>query len=86
MVFRQSRLFGRVLRQFPSGREASAGVKFGDADWIGCPIRITAGRRSAEQGGFELVIPGGPATTLTAGEVVEAATEALRQSPPSELM
>jgi prolyl-tRNA synthetase len=35
-------------------REASAGVKFKDADLIGVPLRLTLGARSLEGGGVEL--------------------------------
>jgi len=35
-------------------REESAGVKFADADLIGCPARVTVSRRSLEAGGVEL--------------------------------
>jgi len=35
-------------------REESAGVKFTDADLIGCPVRATVSRRSLKQGGVEL--------------------------------
>jgi len=35
-------------------RNERPGVKFADADLIGIPIRLTAGRRGAEQGGVEL--------------------------------
>jgi prolyl-tRNA synthetase len=35
-------------------REESAGVKFTDADLIGCPVRATGSRRSLERGGVEL--------------------------------
>lgn len=35
-------------------REESAGVKFTDADLIGCPVRATVSRRSLEKGGVEL--------------------------------
>jgi prolyl-tRNA synthetase len=35
-------------------REESAGVKFTDADLIGCPIRATVSRRSLKKGGVEL--------------------------------
>ena len=31
-------------------RDARAGEKFADADLIGCPIRITAGKKSLEDG------------------------------------
>ncbi len=35
-------------------REESAGVKFTDADLIGCPVRATVSRRSLKAGGVEL--------------------------------
>jgi len=35
-------------------RNESAGVKFADADLIGCPVRVTVGRRSLEAGGAEV--------------------------------
>ncbi len=35
-------------------REASAGVKFNDADLVGLPVRITLGPRTLQQGGVEL--------------------------------
>ncbi len=35
-------------------RVDSPGVKFNDADLIGCPIRLTVGERSLKQGGVEL--------------------------------
>lgn len=44
------RLEGRVLYD---DRDESAGVKFADADLIGCPVRLTVSRRSLEAGGVE---------------------------------
>ena len=35
-------------------RPDSPGVKFNDADLIGCPIRLTVGERSLKQGGVEM--------------------------------
>ena len=35
-------------------KEASPGVKFGDADLIGIPIRLTVAHRSLEKGGIEM--------------------------------
>ena len=35
-------------------REESAGVKFADADLMGCPVRATVSRRSLKNGGIEL--------------------------------
>ena len=31
-------------------RDARAGEKFADADLIGCPVRVTVGRKAAEDG------------------------------------
>ncbi len=45
------RLEGRVLYD---DRDESAGVKFADADLIGCPVRLTVSRRSLEAGGVEV--------------------------------
>jgi prolyl-tRNA synthetase len=42
---------GRVLWD---DRDESAGVKFADADLIGCPVRLTVSRRSLEAGGIEV--------------------------------
>ncbi len=35
-------------------RDESAGVKFADADLVGCPVRLTVSRRSVEAGGVEV--------------------------------
>jgi prolyl-tRNA synthetase len=35
-------------------REESAGVKFADADLIGCPVRATVSERSLRTGGVEV--------------------------------
>jgi len=35
-------------------RDERAGVKFNDADLIGCPVRITVGERSLEEGSVEI--------------------------------
>jgi prolyl-tRNA synthetase len=35
-------------------RDLSAGVKFAEAEWIGAPLQIVAGRKSLEAGGVEL--------------------------------
>lgn len=34
--------------------DASPGVKFNDADLIGCPLRVTVSNRSIKKGGFEM--------------------------------
>ena len=35
-------------------RDARAGEKFADADLIGCPVRITVGRKVSEDGTVDL--------------------------------
>ena len=35
-------------------RDARAGEKFADADLIGCPVRVTVGRKAAEDGTVDL--------------------------------
>jgi prolyl-tRNA synthetase len=35
-------------------RDARAGEKFADADLIGCPLRVTVGRKAAEDGTVDL--------------------------------
>jgi len=35
-------------------RDERAGVKFNDADLIGCPIRVTAGEKALKEGMVEL--------------------------------
>jgi len=54
-------------------REASAGVKFTDADLIGAPLRITVGARSLKQGGVELKRRDSAARRLVS--LAEAVTE-----------
>jgi prolyl-tRNA synthetase len=43
-------LFAAGLDVLLDDREQRAGEKFADADLIGCPIRVTAGRKSLEDG------------------------------------
>jgi len=35
-------------------RDARAGEKFADADLIGCPIRVTVGKRAREEGKVDI--------------------------------
>jgi len=37
-------------------REAAPGEKFADAELLGCPLRLTVGRRSLESGEIEVQI------------------------------
>lgn len=69
-------------------REASAGVKFTDADLIGAPLRITVGARSLKQGGVELkrrdsaarrLVPLAEAVTEVQAEIVAMKAELAAQ-------
>jgi len=42
------------LEPLVDDREESAGIKFNDADLIGCPLRITVSERALQTGGVEL--------------------------------
>lgn len=42
------------LETLVDDREESAGVKFNDADLIGCPLRVTVSERALKNGGVEL--------------------------------
>lgn len=55
-VYEQLRASG--LSVLYDDRNERAGVKFADADLIGCPVRITVSRRSWEAGGVELKLRG----------------------------
>ena len=51
-------------------RDAGPGAKFADAELLGCPLRVTIGKRTLESGEMELQIRRGQASkalTLTAG-------------------
>ena len=54
-----TRLMEAGLTVLWDDREASPGVKFADADLIGCPVRVTMSRRSMEKGGAEVSRRGG---------------------------
>ena len=50
---------GLGLEVLVDDRDVSAGVKFAEADWIGAPVQIVAGRKSFEAGGLEMRTPNG---------------------------
>jgi prolyl-tRNA synthetase len=54
------RLYGELrdegLDVLYDDREASAGQKFADAELLGCPLRVTVGRRGVEAGEVELQV------------------------------
>jgi prolyl-tRNA synthetase len=52
--------------------DLSAGVKFNDADLIGCPLRLTMSRRSLENGGVEVKLRNSDEREVIPLDVVEA--------------
>jgi prolyl-tRNA synthetase len=68
-------------------REAAPGEKFADAELLGCPLRLTVGRRSLESGEVEVQVRRGrvqaPALPLGAerAELVRAVDELWRSLP-----
>ncbi len=68
-------------------REAGTGEKFADAELLGCPVRLTVGRRSLESGVAEVQLRRGrqeaPGLPLTAepAEILRAVDELWRSAP-----
>jgi len=59
-------------------RDARAGEKFADADLIGCPVRVTVGRRFAEDGTVDLRERAkGEDNAVSVGELVSTVREKL---------
>jgi prolyl-tRNA synthetase len=59
-------------------RDARAGEKFADADLIGCPFRVTVGRKAAEDGTVDLrVRAGGEDDAVKVSELVSAVRDRL---------
>lgn len=57
-IYADLTVFGKPVRPglevLYDDREESAGVKFADADLIGCPVRVTVSRRSLKAGGVKV--------------------------------
>ena len=67
-------------------REESAGVKFADADLIGCPVRATVSRRSLKNGGIELKARWQSEREVVSSErLVDAARRMIGAYAPGEL-
>jgi prolyl-tRNA synthetase len=55
-------------------REGSAGEKFADAELLGCPLRLTVGKKGIEAGSVDVQVRRGRETsTLTLEGAAEAA-------------
>jgi prolyl-tRNA synthetase len=59
-------------------RDARAGEKFADADLIGCPVRVTVGRKVAEDGTVDVrERTKGEDNAVSVGELVSTVREKL---------
>lgn len=63
-------------------RDAGPGEKFADAELLGCPIRVTVGRRSLAAGELEIQIRRGQATRSVPLEGAAAAVAELWRELP----
>jgi prolyl-tRNA synthetase len=66
-------------------REESPGVKFHDADLIGCPLRITVSERSLAQGGAELKLRREAVKTIFPLDEIPARVQRVIQSMQEEI-
>jgi prolyl-tRNA synthetase len=68
-------------------RDAGPGEKFADAELLGCPLRLTVGRKSLQDGEIEVQVRRGrqsaPALALDAqpAELIRAVDELWRSLP-----
>jgi prolyl-tRNA synthetase len=60
-TLRQGELDGRKLEVLYDDRDLGPGEKFADAELLGCPLRLTVGRRSLESGEIEVQLRRGRA-------------------------
>ncbi len=79
-LYRELRELG--LRTLYDDREASPGEKFTDAELLGCPVRITVGRRTLAAGELEVQVRRGrDARTVPLEGAAEAVAELWRSLP-----
>ncbi|MEX2252827.1 MAG: proline--tRNA ligase [Thermoleophilaceae bacterium] len=75
-------LSGAGLDVVYDDRAASAGEKFADAELLGCPLRLTVGKRGVESGEVEAQVRRGmEKRSLPLDGAAEAAAELWRESP-----
>ena len=70
------------LQTLYDDRDAGPGEKFADAELLGCPARVTVGRRALAAGELEVQIRRGRETRTVPIEGAAQAIEALWQSLP----
>jgi prolyl-tRNA synthetase len=81
-----SRLKENKIETLFDDRDESPGVKFKDADLIGCPLRLTISERSLAQGSVELKIRSQPGKILVPLEEVMARIDTLLAELRSDLL
>ena len=69
------RLLGQGYEVLYDDRDERAGVKFNDADLIGCPLRLTVSRRTVKENGVELKLRRSKERRLIADADIETAIE-----------
>jgi prolyl-tRNA synthetase len=75
-------LSGRGVEVVLDDREASAGVKFADADLIGFPVQVVIGKRGIESGQIDLKVrAAGERSKAPLETAADAALEALASAP-----
>jgi prolyl-tRNA synthetase len=79
-LYEELRMTG--LRVLYDDRDAGAGEKFTDAELLGCPARVTAGRRSLAAGELEVQIRRGRETRTVPIEGAAGAIHSVWQSLP----
>ncbi|MGQ9466986.1 MAG: proline--tRNA ligase [Anaerolineae bacterium] len=67
-------------------RDESAGVKFADADLIGCPVRLTVSRRSLEAGGVEVKARAGKERQIVPLDSLLGVLASLKTTKDTELV
>jgi prolyl-tRNA synthetase len=75
-------LQGAGLEVLYDDRDANPGEKFADAELLGCPLRVTVGRRTLAEGEVEVQIRRGLETrTVPIERAAAAVTELWRELP-----
>jgi prolyl-tRNA synthetase len=75
-------LRGEGLDTLYDDRDASPGEKFADAELLGCPLRVTVGRKSLEAGEVEVQLRRGQEKrSLPLGGAAQAAAQLLKTLP-----
>jgi prolyl-tRNA synthetase len=85
-VVEAERIYGELLDRgvevLLDDREEAAGVKFADADLIGCPVQVVVGKRGVDGGSVDLKLRAtGERTRAPLAQAVEIALDLLASAP-----